>query len=452
MAYPADPLRRRYTVPALDLRGRRFAWGERTYVCAVVNVTPDSFSGDGLGSDPEAAARAARAAEAEGADLVDIGAESSRPGAPELDPTEELRRLMPCLEAVRAATSLPVSVDTYHASVADAALAAGADAINDIHGLRHDAAMAGVVARHGAALIAMHNQRGRPHRETMADIAAGFAATLALADAAGVPRSRIILDPGFGFGWKPEQNLEMVRRLAELGSFELPLLLGPSRKSTIGFILGLPVDQRVEGTAALVALGIAGGADIVRVHDVRAMARVASVADATVRAHWRHEPAAATPVVLALGSNMGDRAGNLRRAVALLEARGVTVARRSSIWETPPVPADQPPFLNAAVAGETTLTARELLTVAKAIEAELGRVPGPRWGPRPIDIDILFHGPGRTDEPDLQVPHALLAERGFVLVPLAEVTDGPLPVLGETAAALLERVSREGIVRTGEAL
>lgn len=291
MPYPADPLRRTYAVPPLELRGRTFAWGERTFLCAIINVTPDSFSGDGLGANPAAAALAAREAESAGAGLVDVGAESSRPGAPELDPTEELRRLLPALEAVRAATTLPVSVDTYHARVAEAALNAGADAINDIHGLRHDAAMAEVVARHGAALIAMHNQRGRAHTETIADILAGFDATLALAAAAGIPRERIILDPGFGFGWQPEQNLEMVRRLPELAAHGLPLLLGPSRKSTIGLILDAPVEERMEGTAALVALAIAGGADIVRVHDVPEMQRVVKVADATVRANWRHEPA-----------------------------------------------------------------------------------------------------------------------------------------------------------------
>lgn len=159
-----------------------------------------------------------------------------------------------------------------------------------------------------------------------------------------------------------------------------------------------------------------------------------------------------TAVVLALGSNLGDRAANLRAAVAQLEARGVDVQRRSSVWETPPVPADQPAFLNAAVAGETVLSARELLTVAKAIERELGRRPGRRWGPRPIDIDILFHGDGATTEVDLDVPHPRIAERAFVLVPLTEVTDGPLPVLGESAAVLLARQDATGIVRTDEAL
>ena len=151
--------------------------------------------------------------EAAGADILDVGGESSRPGAPELDPAEEARRVIPCVEAVRAASTLPISVDTYHASVADAALCAGADAVNDIWGLRFDAAMPTVVARHGAALIAMHNQRGRPFTDVVGDISAGFDTTLALCSEAGIPRERVIFDPGFGFGWTPEQNLEMLRRL-----------------------------------------------------------------------------------------------------------------------------------------------------------------------------------------------------------------------------------------------
>ncbi|WP_322795164.1 dihydropteroate synthase [Tepidiforma sp.] len=281
------PLTRSYRATATEIRGRAFRWGERTYLMAIINLTPDSFSGDGIGSDPDAAVERARAFEAAGADILDLGAESSRPGAGELDPAEELRRLMPCLEAVRAATSLPISVDTYHASVARSALAAGADAVNDIWGLRRDPDMAALVAETGAHLIAMHNQRGRPFRDVAGDIAEGFRATLQLAGEAGIPADRIILDPGFGFGWTPEQNLEMLRRLPEFWSFELPLLIGTSRKSTIGLILDAPVHDRLEGTAATVAFGIAAGADIIRVHDLPAMARVARVTDAIARANWR---------------------------------------------------------------------------------------------------------------------------------------------------------------------
>ncbi len=252
----------------------------------IINVTPDSFSGDGIGPNPDAAVRLARDLEGAGVDILDIGGESSRPGAAELDPAEEMRRVIPCIEAVRAATTLPISVDTYHASVADAALSAGADAVNDIWGLRFDAAMAGVVARHGAALIAMHNQRGRDFTDVVADIVVGFEATLELCDGAGIPRERVILDPGFGFGWAAEHNLEMIRRLPELWRLKLPLLVGTSRKSTLGLVLDAPVGERFEGTAAMVALSIAGGADVVRVHEVAEMARVARVSDAVVRANW----------------------------------------------------------------------------------------------------------------------------------------------------------------------
>jgi dihydropteroate synthase len=256
----------------------------------ILNATPDSFSGDGLAGDPRSAADQARRFEAEGADIIDIGAESSRPGAAALDEREELARLLPALEAVRAATNLPVSVDTYHATVAEAAHAAGADIVNDIWGLRHEAAMASVVARQCMPLIAMHNQRGRDHHDVVADIRAGFEATLALADQARIPRDRIILDPGFGFGWEERQNLEMIRRLPELWDFELPLLVGPSRKSILGAILDLPVHDRVEGTGAVVAISIAKGTDIVRVHDVREMARICRVADAIVRDNWVDHP------------------------------------------------------------------------------------------------------------------------------------------------------------------
>lgn len=278
MASPQHPLLR-------PLLGRSYP-----AVMGVLNVTPDSFSDGGQFIEPAQAVAQARRMVAEGADILDIGAESSRPGAPELDPADELRRLLPALEAVRAATDLPLSIDTYHPAVAEVALAHGADAINDIMGLRRDPFMAALAARTGCTLIAMHNQRGRPFRDVADDIRAGFDATLTRAASTGIDPSRIILDPGFGFGWTPEQNLEMVRRLPELWSLRTPLLLGPSRKSTLGLLLGTAVDERIEGTAALTALGAAAGADIIRVHDVAAMRRVLKVTDAVARANWQYQP------------------------------------------------------------------------------------------------------------------------------------------------------------------
>ena len=286
MGAHAVALTRAYRAPALEVRGRCFAWGAKTYVMAIINETPDSFSGDGIAGDLAATVALAKRFEAEGADILDIGGESSRPGATPLSPAEEIARVVPAIAAVRATTDLPISIDTYHAKVAEAALDAGADMVNDIWGLRTDPSMAQLVARRGVPLVAMHNQRRRTFHDVADDIRAGFGATLEAARAAGIDPAKIILDPGFGFGWTPEQNLEMLRRLPELWSLEMPLLVGTSRKSTLGLVLDAPVDGRFEGTAASVALCIAGGADIVRVHEVGAMVRVAKVADAIVRANW----------------------------------------------------------------------------------------------------------------------------------------------------------------------
>lgn len=284
------PLRRRYRTPWLDVRNKRFHWGTRTFVMGIINVTPDSFSGDGTGGDVQRAVALARQFEGDGADILDLGAESSRPGAAPLTGDEELARLLPSLLAIREASDLPLSVDTYHAVVAAAALEAGADMVNDISGLRADPAMSGVIAAAGASLVAMHNQRGRDFHDVAGDIAEGFQQTLAIAEAAGIQAASIILDPGFGFGWTPEQNLEMLRRIPELWRFDLPLLLGTSRKSTIGQVLEAEAGERLEGTAATVALAIAAGADLVRVHDVREMERAARVADAVIRANWESKP------------------------------------------------------------------------------------------------------------------------------------------------------------------
>ena len=262
---------------------REFVWGARTYLMAIINMTPDSFSGDGLDLDLDAAVEQALRFEAEGADILDIGGESTRPGGAETTADEEIRRVLPVIERLAARTGTPVSIDTSKAAVAKAALAAGAHLVNDVWGLRHDAAMASVVAHSGAPAVIMHNQRGRAFHDVIGDIRAGLEESIALAEAAGVERDRLIVDPGFGFGWTVEQNLEMLRRLSELTTMGLPLLVGTSRKSTIGAVLDVPVEERLPGTAATVALAIAGGADIVRVHDVAAMRQVCRMADAVVR-------------------------------------------------------------------------------------------------------------------------------------------------------------------------
>ena len=278
----------------IAIGGQRFEWGRRSYVMGIVNATPDSFSGDGV-LDPAAAAdRAARMVE-DGADLIDVGAESTRPGHDPLDAPGEWARLAPVLRAVRDAVDVPISVDTSKALVAGRAFDAGADALNDVQGLRADPALAPLLAARGLPAVLMHNQRGRPSSgDVIADVRVGLEESLAIAEAAGVRREQLILDPGFGFGFGPAQSLEIVRRLGELRGFGRPLLLGSSRKSAIGWALGRedePPSARVAGGAATVALAIAAGADIVRVHDVREMADVAIVTDAILHGSRRTDPA-----------------------------------------------------------------------------------------------------------------------------------------------------------------
>jgi len=269
--------------PPLTIRGREFLWGRRTYVMGVLNITLDSFSGDGLGDDVEAAVAQGRRFAAEGADILDVGGESTRPGFDPVSADEEMSRVLPVIERLIAAVDLPISIDTAKAEVARAALEAGAHLVNDVWGFRLDPEMAAAVARFAVPAVVMHNQRGRPFRDVIGDIRSGLEAGIALAAAAGIPRERLIIDPGFGFGWTEAQNLEMLRRLRELTDIRLPILVGTSRKSTIGAVLGLPVEERLMGTAATVAIAIANGADIVRVHDVKEMAQVCRMADAVLR-------------------------------------------------------------------------------------------------------------------------------------------------------------------------
>ena len=267
-------------------QGELLAWGSRTYLMGIINLSPDSFSGDGLGGDLPAVVEQALRFQEEGADFLDVGAESTRPGASPVSPAEELRRLIPALESLATQVNIPISVDTYKAPVARQALASGAGLINDVWGLKADPELAEVAAAAGAPLILMHNQETRRYRQLLPDIFDSLQHSVALARQAGVPKDNIILDPGIGFGKTPDHNLEILRRLPEFPALGFPLLVGTSRKSTIGYVLDLPVEQRLEGTAATVALAIAGGADIVRVHDVKEMARVCRMSDAIVRG-WR---------------------------------------------------------------------------------------------------------------------------------------------------------------------
>ncbi len=268
----------------MTIGGREFAWGSRTYVMGIVNVTPDSFSGDGLALDFDAAVRRGMQMRVDGADIIDVGGESTRPGFAEVDAEEEARRVLPVIERLVKELDIPVSIDTCKAPVARAAIEAGATLVNDVHGFLKEPEIARVAAEAGVPAVAMYYHRGRTFIDTIGNIVSGLQESLAVAWEAGLPLEQIIIDPGFNFGWTDEQALEMLRRLAELRVLGRPLLVGTSRKSTIGKVLGdLPVDDRVEGTAATVAVSIVNGADIVRVHDVKQMARVARMTDAIVR-------------------------------------------------------------------------------------------------------------------------------------------------------------------------
>ena len=263
---------------ATTLGGREFSWGSRVYLMGIVNVTPDSFSGDGV-MDPGAAVEQGLRMVAEGADLLDVGGESSRPGHQPVTAEVELERALPVVRRLATEAGVPVSIDTWKLPVAEAAVAAGATVINDIWGLQRSPRLADLAARGGLGLVVMHNQDGTEYGDLMAELLASLRRSIAVAEAAGVPAERVIVDPGIGFGKTAEQNLVVLRRLAQLDALDRPLLVGTSRKSFIGRILDLPVDDRLEGTAASVAVAILRGADIVRVHDVRAMARVVRVTE-----------------------------------------------------------------------------------------------------------------------------------------------------------------------------
>jgi dihydropteroate synthase len=271
-----------------------FRWGERTYVMGIINASPDSFSGDGLAT-VEAAVSQAREMIDQGADILDVGGESTRPGAPPVTVEEEITRVVPIIERLAQKIPVPISVDTYKSAVADRALTAGAVMINDQWGLKRDPELADLAAAQEVPIILMSNQRDKggydsgigrdiaKYTDLMAEVTSSLTASIETAVARGVPAENIIIDPGIGFGKSWRQELELIRRLDELRDLGYPVLLGPSRKSFIGMVLETPVSERLEGTEAAVAIGIAKGADIVRVHDVPQIVRICRVSDAIIR-------------------------------------------------------------------------------------------------------------------------------------------------------------------------
>jgi dihydropteroate synthase len=272
-----------FTAPVVA-RGHVLEFGRRTLVMGVVNVTPDSFSGDGLAGSEERAVALAVEMAAAGADVIDIGGESTRPHSVEVSAEDELARVLPVLREVVARVAVPVSVDTRKARVAAAAIEAGAHMVNDVWGLRGDAEMASVLASAPeVALVCMHNQQGTAYGDVVEDVCAALRESLVVAERAGIESERILVDPGLGFGKTPAQNVEVLRRLRELRGLARPVLVGASRKSTIGLLLGgAPPERRLEGSLALAVLAATNGADVLRVHDVAETVRAVRVADAVL--------------------------------------------------------------------------------------------------------------------------------------------------------------------------
>ena len=296
---------------SLQIGNRTFHWGSRTYVMGILNITPDSFSGDGIlspspsgrgarGEGVEAALLQAREFLSNGADILDVGGESTRPGSQRVNADEELERVIPVIESIKKEfPDALISIDTYKAKVAEAGFQAGAHILNDVWGLRADPQLASLAAAFRVPVILMHNRSnptnvevreqlgnayiGSTYENLIEDVKRELLVSVNLAKRAGIEDSHIILDPGIGFGKTRQHNLELINHLDEIRALGFPILLGSSRKSFIGFTLDLPPDQRVEGTAATVAVGITRGADIIRVHDVKEMVRVAKMTDAIVR-------------------------------------------------------------------------------------------------------------------------------------------------------------------------
>jgi dihydropteroate synthase len=302
-------------ISSIKINKHTLIWGSQTYIMGILNLTPDSFSGDGLLSKStesddfrlnlDAVLDRAKDFIKNGADILDVGGESTRPGAQYVSADEEMQRVVPVITKLAANLDAIISIDTYKASVAEAAIQAGAHLVNDVWGFHADPNLALIAAKYQTPVILMHNRSswahaevkerlggryvGIPYDNLLEDIKGELLESVSIAHTAGIPDDQIILDPGIGFGKSVEQNLELVDRLNEIRALGYPVLLGPSRKSFIGYTLNLTPDQRLEGTAAAIAVGIARGADIVRVHDLPFMSRVARMTDAIVRRHERDE-------------------------------------------------------------------------------------------------------------------------------------------------------------------
>jgi dihydropteroate synthase len=415
----------------------------------VLNVTPDSFSDGGRHFDAGAAVARAKAMVAEGAAIVDVGGESTRPGHAQISAQEELRRVAPVLAALALDFEAPISIDTGKAQVAREAARLGASVVNDVWGLQRDPGMADAVAEAGSAVVVMHNrERADGGIDILDDVERFFERSLNLAAGAGVPFGRILLDPGIGFGKTPEQNHSCIFNLDRFRRFGAPILVGLSRKSFIGRITGAEVDRRLPGTLAADTIALMRGASVLRVHDVaehRAAVEIFNALSAAARATPVPKEDGWARIALALGGNVGDKVLSLRRALrAIAGEPGLELTAVSRLYRTAPWgKTDQDWFVNACALGRTRLAPEALLERIKALEVELGRISTERWGPRVIDIDLIDYDGISLNSEKLTLPHPELFNRAFVLVPLAEIAPD-LVIAGVKVSDAAARLGAEG--------
>jgi len=415
----------------------------------ILNVTPDSFSDGGRHFEAAAAVARAKTMVAEGAAIVDVGGESTRPGHTPVTEDEELRRIVPVLEALQREVDAPVSVDTSKAAVAREAARLGASVINDVWGLRRDPGMADAVAETASAVVVMHNRESVDAAiDILDDVERAFERSLSIAARAGVAFGRILLDPGVGFGKTPEQNYACIWNLGRFRRFGCPILVGLSRKSFIGRIVDASVDQRLVGTLAADVVALMKGASVLRVHDV-AENRVALEIFKALSAAPHPPPEnprgdGRTRIALSLGGNVGDKAATLREALRALGAEPeIALLAVSRLYRTAPWgKTDQDWFVNACALALTSLAPQRLLQRLKALEVELGRTPTERWGPRVIDIDILAYDDLSVSQDGLTLPHREMFNRAFVLIPLAEIAPD-LVIGGRRVGEAAERLAGE---------
>lgn len=422
-------LRGAIRVATMDMEWGRhvLSFRRRSIVMGILNVTPDSFSDGGLYIEREQAAARANQLVAGGADVIDVGGESTRPGADPVSVGDELARVIPVVEQLAGNLTVPVSVDTYKAKVAARALSAGASIVNDISALRFDPDMAETVAQFGVPVVLMHMlgeprdmQNNPVYNDVVTDVLDFLDKAVARALQVGIERRLIMIDPGIGFGKTYRHNVALLRNLPALRLLGCPIVIGNSRKAMLGDILHVPTERRDVGTAAAVAHAVANGAAMVRVHDVDMMTQIATVTDALVRDGSRPR------VFLGLGSNMGDPPALLRETVERIDRLPRTkVVRESPLYRTKPVGhVKQAWFFNQVIELDTGLGPSRLLRETQAIELALGRdslQKRQHWGPRPMDIDLLLYGEELVSRPNLLVPHVESHRRRFVLQPLVDI-------------------------------